>query len=165
VSQPHRPSEPGLAPSPWCSSMTRLTRSWLSSTFRMGVSKTFASWSLLSWSQSRRPMHAGGTYYSSPFAATPWMTTSYATPPAWRPLPHGCASTALAPSTPFGFRTPHLLRLRHLTQMLLLPPPHLLLPGIVALDTSDVMHYCSLLVVPLSHVLDPLRSIYVMRAS
>jgi hypothetical protein len=52
-------------------------------TFRLGVSKTFASWSPSSWSQSRRPTHAGGTY-SSPFAATPSMTTSSTTPPAWR---------------------------------------------------------------------------------
>jgi hypothetical protein len=68
---------------PRCSGMTRLTRSWLSSIFKLGVSRTFASWFLSSWSQSRRPTHAGGTY-SSPFAATPWMTTSFATPPAWR---------------------------------------------------------------------------------
>jgi hypothetical protein len=47
--------------------------------------------------------------------------------------------TALAPSTPFGFRTPHLLRLRHLTQLLFLLPPRLLPPGIVALVTPDVM--------------------------
>ena len=45
--------------------MTRLTRSWLSFTFRLGVSRTFASWFLSSWSQSRRPTHAGGTYSSS----------------------------------------------------------------------------------------------------
>jgi hypothetical protein len=32
--------------------MTRLTRSWLSSTFRLGVSRTFASWFRSSWSQS-----------------------------------------------------------------------------------------------------------------
>jgi hypothetical protein len=37
-----RPSEPGPAPSPRCSSMTRLTRSWLGSTFRLEVSRTFA---------------------------------------------------------------------------------------------------------------------------
>jgi uncharacterized membrane protein YgcG len=73
--------------------------------------------------------------------------------------------TAPAPSTPFGFRTPHLLRLRHRTQLLFLLPPRLLPPGIVALVTPDAMPSCSLLVVPLSHVLDPLRSIYVMRAS
>jgi hypothetical protein len=89
-----RSSEPGTAPPPRCSGMTRLTRSWLSSTFRLGVSKTFAPWSLSSWSPSRRPTHAGETYSSSPFAATPWMTTSSATPPAWRRLPRGCASTA-----------------------------------------------------------------------
>jgi hypothetical protein len=41
-----RSLEPGTAPPPRCSGMTRLTRSWLSSTFRLGVSKTFASWSL-----------------------------------------------------------------------------------------------------------------------
>jgi hypothetical protein len=80
ASRPHRPSEPGPAPTPpRCCGMTRLTRSWLSSTFRLGVSKTFASWFLSSWSHSRRPMHAGGTYSSSPFAATLWMTTSSAT--------------------------------------------------------------------------------------
>jgi hypothetical protein len=59
-----------------------------------GVSRTFASWFLSSWSQSRRPTHAGGTYSSSPFAATLWMTTPSATPPAWHRLPRGCASTA-----------------------------------------------------------------------
>jgi hypothetical protein len=47
----------------------------------------------VSWSQSRHPTRAGGTYSSSPFAATPSMTTSSATPPAWHRLPHGCAST------------------------------------------------------------------------
>jgi hypothetical protein len=94
VSRPHRPSEPDPALSPWCCGMTRLTRSWLSSTFRLGVSRTSASWFLSSWSQSHRPTHANGTYYSSPFAATLWMTTSSATPPAWHRPPRGYASTA-----------------------------------------------------------------------
>jgi hypothetical protein len=94
ASRPHRPSEPGPAPSPRCSGMTRLTRSWLNSTFRLGVSKTFASWFPSSWSQSRHPTRADGTSSYSPFAATPSMTTSSATPPAWRRLPRGCASTA-----------------------------------------------------------------------
>jgi hypothetical protein len=67
ASRPHRPSEPAPAPSPRCFGMTRLTRLWLSSTFRLGVSRTFTSWFLSSWSQSRRPTHAGGTYSSSPF--------------------------------------------------------------------------------------------------
>jgi hypothetical protein len=93
ASRPRRPSEPSPAPPPRCSGMTRLTRSWLSSTFRLGVSRTFASWSPSSWSPSRRPTHAGGTYSSSPFAATPWMITSSPTPPAWRRLLRGCAST------------------------------------------------------------------------
>jgi hypothetical protein len=35
-------TEPSPAPPPRCSGMTRLTRSWLSSTFRLGVSRTFA---------------------------------------------------------------------------------------------------------------------------
>jgi hypothetical protein len=93
ASRPHRQSGPGLAPSPRCSGMTRLTRSWLSSTYRLGVSRTFASWFRSSWSHSRHPTRAGGTYFS-PFAATPWMTTSSMTPPAWRRLLRGCASTA-----------------------------------------------------------------------
>jgi hypothetical protein len=81
-------------PSPRCSGMTRLTRSWLSSTFKLGVSRIFVSWFLSSSSQSRRPTHDGGTYSSLPFAATPWMTTSSATSPAWCRLPRGFASTA-----------------------------------------------------------------------
>jgi hypothetical protein len=89
-----QPSEPCPAPSPRCSGMTRLTRSWLNSTFRLGVSKTFASWSTSSWSQSRHPTHAGGTSSYSPFAATPSMSTSSAIPSAWRRLPRECASTA-----------------------------------------------------------------------
>jgi hypothetical protein len=92
ASRPHRPSAPDPAPSPRCCGMTRLTCSWHSSTFRLGVSRTFASWFLSSWSQSR-PKHAGGTY-SSPFAATLWMTTFSATPLVWRRPPRGCASTA-----------------------------------------------------------------------
>jgi hypothetical protein len=71
VSRPRRPSGPGPAPSPRCSGMTRLTRSWLSSTFRLGVSRTFASWFLSSWSQSRRPTHAGGAYSSLPSPLRP----------------------------------------------------------------------------------------------
>jgi hypothetical protein len=47
--------------------------------------------------------------------------------------------TAPPPSTPFDFRTPPLLRLRRLTQMLFLLPPRLLLPSIVALVTPDAM--------------------------
>jgi hypothetical protein len=46
---------------------------------------------------------------------------------------------APAPYTPFGFRTPPLLRLRHLPLLLLLLPPRLLPPGIVALVTPDAM--------------------------
>jgi hypothetical protein len=58
------------------------------------------------------------------------------------PATSACAPadvTAPAPSTPFGFRTPHLLRLRHLTQLLFLLSPRLLPPGIVALVTPDAM--------------------------
>jgi hypothetical protein len=84
ASRPHRLSTPGPAPSPRCSGMTRLTRLWLSSTFRLGVSRTFVSWFLSSSSQSHCPTHAGGTYSSLSFVATPWMTTSSATSPAWR---------------------------------------------------------------------------------
>jgi hypothetical protein len=47
--------------------------------------------------------------------------------------------TAPTPSTPFRFRTTHLLRLRHLTQLLFLLPPRLLPPGIVSLATPDAM--------------------------
>jgi hypothetical protein len=47
--------------------------------------------------------------------------------------------TAPAPSTPFGFRTLHLIRLRHLPKLLLLLPQRLLPPGIVTLVTPDVM--------------------------
>ena len=47
--------------------------------------------------------------------------------------------TAPTPSTPFDFRMPPLLRLRHLPLLLFLLPPRLLPPGIVALVTPDAM--------------------------